>query len=318
MKFRKLGNSDLEVSEIALGSWLTFGVGVEADKARACLDEAFEQGINFIDTANVYGRGAAESFLGQALQDRPRDSYVLATKLFFPMSESDRGLSAAQVEKQLDASLQRLRTDHVDLYQCHRYDRDTPLEETMAALTRAVESGKARYIGFSEWPVERIRAAIEMTGVAKFVSSQPQYSLVWREPEEEVIPLCAANGISQIVWSPLGQGVLSGKYDPDAPPPRDSRAASQEMGGFMDRLMQPDLLRAVQQLKPIAADAGLTLPQFALAWVLREPNIASAIIGASRPEQVRENAAASGVVVDTQLFERAEQIIDEALAREPA
>jgi aryl-alcohol dehydrogenase-like predicted oxidoreductase len=318
MKFRKLGNSDLEVSEIALGSWLTFGVGVEADKARACLDEAFNQGINFIDTANVYGRGAAESFLGQALQGRPRDSYILATKLFFPMSETDRGLSAAQVEKQLDASLQRLGTEYVDLYQCHRYDWDTPLEETMHALTRAVDSGKTRYIGFSEWPADRIRAAVEMTGVARFVSSQPQYSLIWREPEQGVIPLCAANGISQIVWSPLGQGVLSGKYDPDSPPPRDSRAASQEMGGFMERLMQPDLLRAVQQLKPIAQDAGLTLPQFALAWVLREPNVASAIIGASRPEQVRENAAASGVVIDTQLFLRAEAIIDAALAKEPA
>jgi len=318
MKYRKLGDSDLEVSEISLGSWLTYGVGVEADKARACLDEAFEQGINFIDTANVYGRGAAESFLGEALSSRPRDSYILATKLFFPMSESDRGLSARQVEKQLDASLQRLRTDYVDLYQCHRYDWDTPLDETMEALTRAVESGKARYIGFSEWPADRIEAAIDMTNVAKFVSSQPQYSLVWREPEQEVIPLCAANGISQIVWSPLGQGVLSGKYDPDAPPPRDSRAASRDMGGFMDRLMQPDLLRAVQQLKPIAEEAGLTLPQFALAWVLREPNVASAIIGASRPEQVRENAAASGTIVDTQLFQRAERIIDEALAKEPA
>jgi aryl-alcohol dehydrogenase-like predicted oxidoreductase len=313
MKYRKLGDSGLEVSEISLGSWLTYGVGVEADKARDCLEEAFAQGINFIDTANVYGRGAAETFLGDALQGRARDSYVLATKLFFPMSDTDRGLSRAQIEKQLDASLERLRTDYVDLYQCHRYDDDTPLEETMEALTRAVESGKTRYIGFSEWPADRIRAALDLTGVAKFVSSQPQYSLLWREPEDEVIPLCAANGISQIVWSPLGQGVLSGKYDPDRPPPRDSRAASNEMGGWMDRLMQPDVLRAVQQLKPIAEEAGLTLPQFALAWVLREPNVASAIIGASRPEQVRENAAASGVIVDTQLFLRAEQIIEEAL-----
>jgi aryl-alcohol dehydrogenase-like predicted oxidoreductase len=318
MKHRKLGGSDLEVSEVSLGSWLTYGVGIEADAARACLEEAFNQGINFIDTANVYGRGAAESFLGGALQGRPRDSYVLATKVYFPMSDSDRGLSRAQIEKQLDASLARLRTDYVDLYQCHRYDRDTPLEETMEALTRAVERGKTRYIGFSEWPADRIQAAIEMTGVAKFVSSQPQYSLLWREPEDEVIPLCAANGISQIVWSPLGQGVLSGKYDPDSPPPRDSRAASAEMSGFMDRLLQPDVLRAVQALKPIADEAGLTMPQFALAWVLREPNVTSAIIGASRPEQVRENAAASGVIVDTQLFLKAEAIIDEALSREPA
>ena len=317
MKTRKLGDSDLEVSEISLGSWLTYGVGVEAEKARACLDEAFEQGINFIDTANVYGRGAAETFLGEALQGRPRDSYVLATKLYFPMSDTDRGLSRAQVEKQLDASLERLKTDYVDLYQCHRYDSDTPLDETMEALTRAVESGKARYIGFSEWPAEKIQAALDLSnerGFAKFVSSQPQYSLLWREPEDEVIPLCAANGISQIVWSPLGQGVLSGKYDPDAPPPRDSRAASERMGGWMDRLMDLGVLRAVQRLKPIAEEAGLTLPQFALAWVLREPNVASAIIGASRPEQVRENAAASGVIVDTQLFLRAEAILDEALA----
>lgn len=317
MKTRKLGASDLDVTEISLGSWLTYGVGVEAEKARACLDEAFNQGINFIDTANVYGRGAAETFLGHALQGRSRESYVLATKVFFPMSATDRGLSRAQIEMQLDASLQRLKTDYVDLYQCHRYDWDTPLEETMDALTRAVESGKARYIGFSEWPAERIQAAIDLAGTGRatmFVSSQPQYSLLWREPEDEVIPLCAANGISQIVWSPLGQGVLSGKYDPDKPPPRDSRAASEEMGGWMDRLMQPDVLSAVQQLKPIADEAGLTLPQFALAWVLREPNVASAIIGASRPEQVRENAHASGVVVDTQLFIRAEQIIDKALS----
>ena len=314
MKTRKLGSSDLEVSEISLGSWLTYGVGVEADKARACLDEAFNQGINFIDTANVYGRGAAETFLGSALEGRPRDSYLLATKLYFPMSETDRGLSRGQVEKQLDASLKRLRTDYVDLYQCHRYDWDTPLEETMEALTRAVDSGKTRYIGFSEWPAERIQAALDMTGVTSFVSSQPQYSLLWREPEDEVIPLCAANGISQIVWSPLGQGVLSGKYDPDSPPPRDSRAASEEMGGWMDRLMQPDVLRAVQRLKPIAEEAGLTLPQFALAWVLREPNVASAIVGASRPSQVIENAHASGVIVDTQLFVKAEAILDAALA----
>ena len=313
MHYRRLGNSDLEVSEISLGSWLTYGVGVEAERARTCLDRAFDVGINFIDTANVYGRGAAETFLGEALQGRPRDSYILATKLFFPMSDSDRGLSAGQVEKQLDDSLRRLRTDHVDLYQCHRYDWDTPLEETMAALTRAVDSGKVRHIGFSEWPAERIQAAIEMAGQgevnARFVSSQPQYSLIWREPEKDVIPLCAANGISQIVWSPLAQGVLTGKYSPDAPPPAGTRATSEEMGGWMDRLLQPGLLAAVQSLKPVAAEAGLSLAQFALAWVLREPNVASAIIGASRPEQVDENAAASGAIVDPALFARAEAIV---------
>jgi len=316
MKYRKLGSSELDVSEISLGSWLTYGVGVEADQARACVAEAFDQGINFFDTANVYGRGRAERFLGEVLKDHPRDRYILATKLYFPMSDSDRGLSRAQVEKQLDASLERLQVDHVDLYQCHRYDFDTPLEETMEALTRAVDSGKARYVGFSEWPADRIQAALDLAasrGFVKFVSSQPQYSLVWRDPEREVIPLSAANGISQIVWSPLGQGVLTGKYDPDKPPPPGSRAASEEMGGWIDRLMQPQLLRAVQELKPIAEEAGLTLPQFALAWVLREPNVASAIIGASRPEQVRENARASGAIVDTQLFIRAEAIVEEAL-----
>ena len=313
MQYRQLGSSELTVSEISLGSWLTYGVGVERDKAAACVAKAFDLGINFIDTANVYGRGAAETFLGEVLQDRPRDSYVLATKLFFPMSDDDRGLSREQVEKQLDASLKRLRTDHVDLYQCHRYDWDTPLEETMEALTRAVRSGKARYIGFSEWPADRIQAALEIAGVEKFVSSQPQYSLLWRQPEEEVIPLCAANGISQIVWSPLAQGVLTGKYSPDAPPPQGSRATSDEMGGWMDRLLRRETLEAVQKLKPLAAEAGLSLAQFALAWVLREPNIASAIVGASRPEQLEDNVGASGAKVDPALFEQAERIVGQAL-----
>jgi aryl-alcohol dehydrogenase-like predicted oxidoreductase len=309
MRYRRLGSSDLEVSAISLGSWLTFGVGVEADRSRAVVDAAFDLGINLIDTANVYGRGAAEDFLGEVLKDRPRDTYVLATKVFFPMSDSDSGLSRAQIEKQLDASLKRLRTDYVDLYQCHRYDWDTPLEETMAALTRAVESGKARYIGFSEWPADRIRAALDLTGVAKFVSSQPQYSLLWREPEKEVIPLCAANGISQIVWSPLAQGVLTGKYRPGGAPPADSRATSESMGGWMDRLLKDEVLEAVQKLKPLAEQAGLSLAQFALAWVLREPNVASAIVGASRPEQLRENAAAADADVDPSLFEQAEAIV---------
>ena len=312
MKYRKLGDSDLDVSEISLGSWLTYGVGVEADKARACLEEAFVQGINFIDTANIYGRGAAETFLGEALQGRPRDSYVLATKLYFPMTDTDFGLSRAQVEKQLDASLKRLKTDYVDLYQCHRYDTATPLEETMEALTRAVESGKTRYIGFSEWPADKIREAIEMPNVARFVSSQPQYSLLWRDPEREVIPLSAANGISQIVWSPLAQGVLTGKYRPGAPLPSGSRATSEEMGGWMDRLLARPVLEAVERLKPLAAEAGLSLAQFSLAWVLREPNVASAIVGASRPSQVEENAAASGAKVDPALFAEAERIVAEA------
>ena len=215
-----------------------------------------------------------------------------------------------------------MRTDFVDLYQCHRYDQNTPLDETMEALTRAVDSGKVRTIGFSEWPADKIQAALDMAGesgatskrATKFVSSQPQYSMLWRAPEEAVIPLSAANGISQIVWSPLGQGVLSGKYDPDRPPPSDSRAASADMGVFIDRLIQPNVLRAVQKLKPIADEAGLTMPQFALAWVLREPNVASAIIGASRPEQVIDNAGASGAIIAPDLFDRAQAIIAKARA----
>ena len=312
MHYRQLGSSELSVSEISLGSWLTFGVGVEAEAARACLDRAFDVGINLIDTANIYGRGAAETFLGEALAGRKREDYILATKLFFPMTETDRGLSRAQVEKQLDASLRRLGTDYIDLYQCHRHDPDTPLEETMHALSDAVGAGKVRYLGFSEWPVDEVRRATEMAEVEKFVSSQPQYSLIWRRPEDELIPICAANGISQIVWSPLGQGVLTGKYNPKAPLLPGSRATSEEMGGFISRLLEPPLLEAVQRLKPLAADAGLTLAQFSLAWVLRQPNVASAIIGASRPDQVTENAAASGASVDPALFAEAERIIGDA------
>ena len=308
MKFRKLGDSDLTVSEIALGSWLTYGVGVERDKARACVDRAFDLGINFIDTANVYGRGAAETFLGEALADRPRDSYVLATKVFFPMSDTDKGLSSVQIHKQIDASLARLKTDYVDLYQCHRYDADTPLEETMAALSEVVRAGKARYIGFSEWSPDQIEAAFALPGVEKFVSSQPQYSLLWRRPEQKVIPLCARSGVSQIVWSPLAQGVLTGKYAPGAALPAHSRATSDSMGQMMSNWLRPPVLEAVEQLKPLAAAAGCTLAQFALAWVLREPNVASAIVGASRPEQLDDNAAASGLVVDPELFRQAEDI----------
>jgi aryl-alcohol dehydrogenase-like predicted oxidoreductase len=310
MRYRQLGASDLKVSEISLGSWLTYSGGVERAQAEACVNRAFEVGINFIDTANVYGRGASETLLGEVLSGRPRDSYVLATKLYFPMSDTDRGLSRPQVIKQLDDSLRRLRTDYVDLYQCHRYDPETPLDETMQALTEVVQSGKARWIGFSEWTAEQIQAATEMAGVARFVSSQPQYSLLWRDPERAVIPYCAANGISQIVWSPLAQGVLTGKYQPGQQPPSDSRAASAEMGGFMrGALMSDATLAAVQQFKALAERNGLTAAQLGLAWVLREPNVASAIVGASRPEQVDANAAASGLDLDSALLDEAGRLL---------
>jgi len=310
MRYRRLGSSDLDVSEISLGSWLTFGGGVSNAQAEACVAKAFEVGINFIDTANVYSRGGAEEFLGEVLAERPRDSYVLATKLYFPMN-GDRGLSREQVFKQIDASLARLRTDYVDLYQCHRYDEQTPLEETMAALSEVVRQGKARYLGFSEWSADQIRAALALVPqVEKFVSSQPQYSLLYRVPEREVIPLCKENGISQIVWSPLAQGTLTGKYKPGEEPAAGTRAASQQMGWAMDRFRDDDVLRAVQSLAPIAEGLGITMAQLALAWVLREENVASAIVGASRPSQVEENAGGSGIELD----EATLQAIDDAVA----
>jgi aryl-alcohol dehydrogenase-like predicted oxidoreductase len=309
MRYRRLGSSDLEISEVSLGSWLTYGGGVAREQAEACVAKAFELGINFIDTANVYSRGAAESLLGEMLIGRPRDSYILGTKVYFPMN-GDHGLSREQISKQLDLSLLRLRTDYVDLYQCHRYDFETPLEETMDALTEVVRQGKVRYLGFSEWPPDRIQAALDLPDVEKFVSSQPQYSILWREPEREVFPLCADNGISQIVWSPLAQGTLTGKYKPGEPPPAGSRAASRDMGWSMDRFRDDDVLEAVQRLEPIAEGLGITMAQLALAWVLRRPEVAAAIIGASRPEQVEDNAAASGVELDEETL----SAIDEAVA----
>jgi aryl-alcohol dehydrogenase-like predicted oxidoreductase len=297
MRYRKLGSSDLEVSEISLGSWLTYSGGVGLEQTRACTDAAFDAGINFFDTANVYGRGAAESAWGEILAGRPRDSYVLATQVWGQMSDDpdDRGLSAAQIAKQIDASLARLRTDHVDLYQAHRFDSDVPIEETLEALQEVVRAGKARHLGFSEWSTEQIRAAIEIAGPDLFVSSQPQYSMLWQAPEAEVFPLCAANDIGQIVWSPLAQGLLTGKYRPGQPPPPGSRAAHAEMGASMGIVMSEERVAAVERLRPVAEEAGHSLAELALAWVLRRPEVSSAIVGASRPEQVQANAGASGI-----------------------
>ena len=310
MKYRKLGNSDLLISEIGFGSWLTFTDPQRRELAISCVHRALDVGINFLDTANVYGRGAAETVLGEALAGIKRETYVLATKLFFPMNGTDRGLSGKQVKKQLDASLKRLKVEYVDLYQCHRYDFDTPLEETMEALTREVKSGRVRYNGFSEWPLERIEAALQLKDVARFVSSQPQYSLLHREPENGLLSLCAKAGISQVVWSPLAQGILSGKYRPNSAVPANSRAADASMGGFLNHdWLAPATLGAVQEVGQLAASASLTLAQFALAWVLRQPNVASAIVGASRPEQLNENASASGTHVDPALFAEAERLL---------
>src|SRR5436190_7891260 len=258
MRYRKLGSSDLEVSEISLGSWLTYSGGVEFDQTRACTDAAFDAGINFFDTANVYGQGAAESAWGEILAGRPRDSYVLATKVWGQMSDdpADGGLSAAQIGKQIDASMARLRTDHVDLYQAHRFDPDVPVEETIEAFQQVVASGKARYLGFSEWTTEQIQAAIDLAGPELFVSSQPQYSMLWRAPEAELFALCAANGISQIVWSPLAQGLLTGKYRPGEAPPPDSRAANSAMNIAMALVMTDERIEAVDRLRPAAGGAG--------------------------------------------------------------
>jgi aryl-alcohol dehydrogenase-like predicted oxidoreductase len=319
MRYRRLGSSDLEVSEISLGSWLTFAGGVGFEQTRACTDAAFEAGINFFDTANVYGRGAAESAWGEILSGRPRDSYVLATKVWGQMSDdpADRGLSAAQIAKQIDASLARLQTDHVDLYQAHRPDPDVPIEETIEAFQQVVASGKARYLGFSEWTTEQIQAAIDLAGPDLFVSSQPQYSMLWRAPEAELFGLCAANGISQIVWSPLGQGVLTGKYRPGQAPPPDSRAASSDMNMAMNRLMDDDVLEGVDRLRPVADQAGLTMAELALAWVLRRPELASAIVGASRPEQVHANAKASGIELTPDTLAAIEEALGDMPVKQP-
>ncbi len=317
MQTRRLGDSDLEVSEVSLGSWLTYSGGVQRDQTEACTRTAFDVGITFFDTANAYGAGAAEEAWGEILADYPRDDYVLATKVYFPAADGGTGLSREQILKQIDASLARLRTDHVDLYQCHRYDTSVSTEETLGALTEVVDAGKARYIGFSEWTPEQIEAGLGVDGAAKFVSSQPQYSMLWRAPEREVFGVCRDNGISQIVWSPLAEGLLSGKYQPGEPPPPDSRAASEAMSSFIKDRMDDRALEAVQRLRPIADEAGLTMAQLAIAWVLRHPEVASAIVGASRPTQVQENAAAAGVTLTEDTLDAIEAALGDVPVREP-
>ncbi|MFE0687021.1 aldo/keto reductase [Streptomyces xiamenensis] len=315
MRYRTLGSSDLEVSEIALGSWLTYSGGIEANATRACTEAAFGAGITFFDTANVYGRGAAESAWGDILSAHPRDSYVLATKVWGRMSEdpADQGLSAAQIARQIDASLRRLRTDHVDVYYAHRFDTSVPLEDTIEGLQKVVEQGKARYLGFSEWTTEQIRAALDIAGPDLFVASQPQYSMLWQAPEAELFELCAANGISHAVWSPLAQGVLTGKYEPGQAVPEGSRFASDTMSDARDLVYNEANLRAVQRLLPIAEGLGIDVATLALAWVLRRGEVASAITGASRPGQVHANAAASGVFLSEDIL----AAVDEALGSAP-
>jgi aryl-alcohol dehydrogenase-like predicted oxidoreductase len=315
MDYRNLGASGLKVSEISLGSWLTYGGYVEEQRAVACIHRALELGINFFDTANVYRRGGAEEVVARALEGVPRDDYVLATKVFFPMGEgpNDHGLSRKHVMEQCERSLRRLRTDYVDLYQCHRPDPDTPVDETVRALDDLVTQGKVLYVGVSEWSAEQIEEARLVQadlGLDPLVSNQPQYSMLYRAIEESVIPTSRRLGVGQIVWSPIAQGVLAGKYRPGDEPPAGTRAASSEDSVFMRRFMEDAVLEAVQRLRPIAEGAGLSMPQLALAWVLREDNVSSAIIGASRPEQVDDNAGASGVKLGDDVL----AAIDEALA----
>ena len=298
MEYRRLGDSDLRVSEICLGTWTTFGGSLDEDAAIAVVDAAFDLGINFFDTANTYSEGRSEQVLGRALAGRPRDSYVLATKVRAQAPDGGRGLSRSQVLHQIDQSLERLGAEFVDLYQCHWWDEEVPLAETLEAMTEIVEAGKARYIGCSNWSGEQIQQAIDLArehGYVKIVSSQPEYSLLQREPEGDVIPVSEANGISQVVYSPLAQGVLSGKYVPGEAAGDGTRGSAR--GEWM-KFLAADVLARVQRLRPIADRLGISTAQLALAWILREPNVASAIVGASRPDQHRDNAGASGVVLD--------------------
>ena len=322
MQYRKLGNGPLVVSELSFGTWLTAAGGVARDQAIRCIHAALDCGITLFDTANQYGAGEAERVLGEALRERSRDQYLIATKLYFPVGdepgdERAGGLSAAQIERQLDRSLGRLGVNYVDLYQCHRYDKETPLEETMEALDRAVRAGKVRAIGFSEWTAEQIDAASAVAGargLVPFSASQPQYSMLWRKPEAAVFPACARHGIGNLAFSPLAHGVLSGKYAPGEPPPTGSRAASAQMNQFMEtagrHYRSPSLLEAVARLRPVAAELNLSMVQMALAWVLRRPEVASAIIGATRPEQIAENVRAVGVALSAGTLDA----IDTALA----
>jgi voltage-dependent potassium channel beta subunit len=315
MQYRHLGRAGVRISEVGLGSWLTYGNAVENRTAEECIHKAYELGINFFDTANVYARGESEKVVGQALKVYPRESYVLATKVFFPMGDgpNDRGLSRKHIFEQCHLSLKRLGADYIDLYQCHRYDAETPLEETLRALDDLVTQGKVLYVGVSEWSATQIGDACHMAralNLDKIVSNQPYYNMLGRNIEREVIPLCEREGIGQVVFSPLAQGVLTGKYLPGQPPPPDSRAADEKQNMFMGGNLNDETLQKVQKLKPIAEEVGVSLPQLALAWCLRQPNVSSVIAGASKPSQVEQNAAASGVTLSPEILQR----IDETLA----
>jgi aryl-alcohol dehydrogenase-like predicted oxidoreductase len=324
MEYRYLGNSGLKISEITYGNWLTHGSQVENDVATQCVRAALDVGISTFDTADVYANTAAETVLGEALKGERRESLEIFTKVYWPTGpkgKNDTGLSRKHVMESINGSLRRLQTDYVDLYQAHRYDTETPLEETMQAFADIVRQGKALYIGVSEWTADQIREGVRLSKELGFqlISSQPQYSMLWRVIEDEVVPACEELGVSQIVWSPVAQGVLTGKYLPGQPPPAGSRATDEKGGAnFVKRFMDEDVLERVQGLRPIAEEAGLTMAQLAVAWVLQNPNVAAALVGASRPEQVAENVKAAGVKLDPEVLTRIDEVLGDVVVRDPA
>jgi aryl-alcohol dehydrogenase-like predicted oxidoreductase len=322
VEFRRLGRSGLTISEIAYGNWLTHGSQVEEDAARACVRAALDEGITTFDTADVYAGTRAESVLGRALAGQRREGLEIFTKVYWPTGpgRNDRGLSRKHITESCHASLRRLQTDYVDLYQAHRYDETVPLEETMTAFADLVRAGKVLYIGVSEWRADEIAAGAELArelGI-QLISNQPQYSMLWRVIEDEVVPTSQKEGLSQIVWSPLAQGVLTGKYRPGEQPPADSRAGHEEAGRSMRDYLTDDILTRVQGLRPIAGDLGLSMAQLAVAWVLQNPNVAAAIIGASRPEQVADNAKAAGVRLTDDVLRSIDEVLGDVVVRDPA
>ena len=323
MQHRRLGRSGLLVSEISYGNWLTHGSQVEAEQATACVHEALELGITTFDTADTYAGTRAESVLGDALAGTRRESYELFTKVFFPTGPgvNDRGLSRKHIRESCDASLRRLRTDHIDLYQAHRFDHATPLEETLRAFDDLVRAGKVHYIGVSEWRASEITEALRIAdemGLDRLVSNQPQYSMLWRVIEAEVLPLCTQEGLGQVVWSPVAQGVLTGKYLPGQPPPAGSRATDPTGSTFVKNFLREEVLERVQRLRPLADEAGLSLAGLAVAWVLQNGGVSSAIVGASRPEQLRDTVAAAGVRLDPALLEQVDAVLGDVVVRDPA
>ena len=316
MKYRLLGNSGLKVSEIGLGSWLTYGTAVEKDQSAACIHKAYELGINFFDTANAYNKGEAEVVLGEALKEYQRSSYVLATKVYFSMGKgpNDRGLSRKHIIEQCEASLKRLGVDYIDLYQCHRYDMETPLEETLRALDDLVTQGKVLYAGVSEWSAAQITDAVHIAkekNLRPLISNQPIYNMLVRYIEKEVLPVCEKEGLGQVVFSPLAQGILTGKYKPGQPVPSSSRTANDQTNTWINSYLNDDVLSRVQKIETIAENLDVKLSQLALAWVLRQPGVSSAIIGASRPEQVEENVKASSLEIPEAAIEEIDSILAE-------